>query len=169
MAESGGEGAVDPVELKWFNLNTGKVETARVEGFELSVDAPIATPSRNFVLQEKPWLVLLGAIVLGLIYLFSKLLYPRLKAYAEKRAEKYKESEEWAFAQALHALKSHELNGFLVALDVWSKRMAADPRNDERLDALILKLGGAIYGPKAEDTAGMWREIDANMVRVAGA
>ncbi|MCC0066891.1 MAG: BatD family protein [Rhodovulum sp.] len=51
VAEGGGSGAVPAVTLDWYDLETGRVETASVEGFAIAVEGP---PARS-VAPGRDW------------------------------------------------------------------------------------------------------------------
>lgn len=44
LAQGGGSGHVPEITLDWFNIDSGKIETARAEGFDISVSGP---PTRS--------------------------------------------------------------------------------------------------------------------------
>ena len=50
VAEGGGRGQAPAITFKWFNLGTGKVETATAEGFDIVVTGP---PVRT--LEQRDW------------------------------------------------------------------------------------------------------------------
>ena len=81
VAQYGGKAEYPAIEIKWFNTNTGKIETASVAGRTLVINAPEKpTPA---LLTKKQLIVLCGilAILSVIIWSVKKWLYKKSNGY----------------------------------------------------------------------------------------
>jgi hypothetical protein len=162
LAQSGGDGTAGSVTLDWFNLRTGKVETASVDGFLLTVDAPLAHKPSDVSLWD---LGLAGAAMLALVLiaLFAgRPLWARWSQVWAARHRRYLASASWARKQVHQAVRQRDLDGALRALDIWAKRVPQnDPRNDPSLNAALTALGAARYGHGSASEEDAWQQMEA--------
>lgn len=103
--DSGGEFSLPPLELRWWNLRTGAIEVARIDGMNLSVAGSVLTPLETDRMTPSGigvWLLLAGVLAVS-VYLLrgsaQKLLKARRIAHA-----RYLESEACCFKQLEQAL-----------------------------------------------------------------
>ncbi len=75
VAQSGGQADLPAISLKWFNLESGKVETANVGFVSLTITAPPPPPPGPA--DYARW-VAYGAGVLAIVWLFFRLVWPRI-------------------------------------------------------------------------------------------
>lgn len=158
VAESGGSGAFPEISVSWYNLSSGEVETATVEGFEIAVDAPKAraAPASPRVIGLYS---VFGLILLGLGVLFWHLFAPRLRQWQSERRVRYEASEAWAVAAALKAVEARNMGALLSALDLWAARSSVDPRNDAQLASALSALGSARYGHVQATESDVWAAV----------
>ncbi|MDW4549238.1 hypothetical protein R5H32_07735 [Defluviimonas sp. D31] len=164
IAEGGGTGTAPVIELDWFKLSTGMVETARADPVPLSVDGPpvSATP------VEAPgnWrriavAALAGAAGLALLGLILRRLAPIVRRRAQERRARWLASERRAWRVLTQAIRRRDEAALRPALDEWASRVPGlDPRRDPRARTALAALGAARYGSAAgtEATDG-WRML----------
>ncbi|MEM1151716.1 MAG: hypothetical protein AAGI03_14380, partial [Pseudomonadota bacterium] len=115
VAESGGSGSVPAIEVNWYNLESQSIETTRVDGFELSVDAPIARNRPDI----NPWftlaLVLAGGVLLFGGFRVSRWVLPNLLERHEILRKEREGTENWAYAQLQQAMRRRDYGGVISA------------------------------------------------------
>jgi len=162
IAESGGAATAPPVTLRWFNLETGAVESLSVEGFDLTVDGPSAASKTGLSARALAFAGLLGLCVLVPLVLGVRILRPRLTTYLDARKAAHLASESWAFGQVLRAVMARDFTALQTALNLWAARCpGTDPRRSPPLGPALTALGAAKFGrrPMPEDPA--WIRLDA--------
>ena len=167
IAESGGAGSAPPVSFRWYNLKTGKVETASIDGFDLRVDAPVAADGPP--LDRRLWVLVgvSGSIAAGLLFLGLHFLRPRLRSYLAHRAAARLASEEWAFNEVRRRIAAGDFDGVSKGLDLWAARCPGqDPRSDSDLNLAVTALGAARYGKQPTAEGDAWSRLDAALPTV---
>ena len=158
VAQSGGGGELAPVEVRWYNLSSKKVETATTEGLTISVDAPDAIPPA----RDLRSLALYGAgLVLVVLVGVAALRWvvPPVRAALAARRQRIRASEHWAYKSAQQAARTQDLDAFLRALDVWARRCGVDPRGYAALQSALSAVGQARYGRTITGPATAWDAV----------
>ncbi len=145
VAQSGGTATLPDITLDWYNLKTGKIETATLPGQELTVAAPPPPPPDPR--QIIAW-VLGAAIALGLGAVTWRRLSPGLLRWRAARHAAWLHSESHAAQQVETALKSGDLGRCLEAIDSWSRHHPGVTQTPHwaALQAALLSQGAAQYG-----------------------
>lgn len=162
MAEGGTEGHVPGIQLRWFNLTSGMVETATLEGFDVSVEGPPASspvPERSTLMLAAAGLA--AVVALSLLSLLIRWFWPRAAAAYRRRQVRRFASKAWAEREMLKAIRRHDYTGTLRALDEWASR---PPATDAALLAAVHRaltgVGRAIYGRASEKPpSAEWRAV----------
>jgi len=162
VAEGGGSGAVPAVTLDWYDLETGRVETASVEGFAIAVEGP---PARS-VAPGRDWRRIALGVLAALagaaaaVWLKRRAGPPLARLLAARRAARLA-SEAHAYAVLHRAVARRDNAALRPALDTWAGRLAGqDPRADPRLRDALTALGADLYGPAApRDPAAAWQAL----------
>jgi hypothetical protein len=150
------------VTLDWYNLATGEVETASVEGFAIAVNGPPAQTAA----EPRDWraialMALAGVVALAAgVWAFrrvSPLLGRRIVVARARRLA----SESHAYAELRRVVASRDHAGLRPALDLWSERVTGpDPREEPRVRSVLAEFGAARYGPAAPtDTDHAWHDL----------
>ncbi|QIE55552.1 protein BatD [Pikeienuella piscinae] len=147
MAESGGSGRMPDVELRWFSLKTKKVETAKIDGFGVSVEAPPGSAGiagRSY----RPFVIALITIVaFGLAFRWGG---PRLRVLVSERRRMSLASEGWADEALLRAVRQRDLSATYAALGEWAARKSdVDPWRAPAVERALAGIGAAHFGPTA--------------------
>jgi hypothetical protein len=131
------------ISLKWFNLESGKVETAEVGLVALSITAPPPPPPRPA--DYARWTAY-GAGALAIVWLFFRLIWPRLAKGLRGLAQKWRDSEPYA-ARAVHAaLRGGALTAIYPALDRWLGCFPLITDTDRQvLDRALANIGAARF------------------------
>jgi hypothetical protein len=156
VAQSGGMAELPAITVKWFNLESGKVETAHLGEVSLSITAPPPPPPgpADYARWGVIALVVL-AVAVGLAWLVG----PRLRRARTRIGNIWRGSRRFAHRRVMQALKARDLNETMAAFDLWA---AFDRRSDPHLQARFLdalaQIGAAKYAINAKpDVSLLWR------------
>ncbi|MEM6634707.1 MAG: hypothetical protein AAF667_02335 [Pseudomonadota bacterium] len=160
VAESGGSGAVPAVELRWYNLESGEIETASIDGFEVTVDGPVA---RNLPKVDAR-IVALIAVLAGLALYAAirgfRYLSPRIAGYLARRRAAHVASEAWAYDRLRSSVADKNYPAFAADFEVWWHRLPGPSSHlDPPLRAAIAELGACIYGKGHNDANKAWADV----------
>lgn len=137
MMEKAGSYRLPPVEVRWWNVRSGRVETARLDGAELQVaenpDAIRAPPAGAKRAADWRWLLDLvaehwlaalacAAVLLSLLWAAPRALR-RLSAWHRQRRVARLASEPHAFRRVLAAGCGRDPRRFYFALLAWAGRL----------------------------------------------
>ncbi|MEL7011902.1 MAG: hypothetical protein AAFO72_01345 [Pseudomonadota bacterium] len=160
VAESGGSGTVPALELAWYNLETKRVETARIDGFELTVDGPVARDRPDVDPRLLAVIAIVGAALLFGCVRLSRWLLWQIRNWRADRKRAREASEEWAFAQVKIALQRRDYGAVMRALTVWKARLPQSGDLEEAdLRAALLAIGRNLYGHDTASSAAAWRDL----------
>lgn len=163
VAESGGSGAVPDISLQWYNISSKKVETARLEGFDVSVDAPVAQEDRISV-QRIAAYAGIAALLLLAFAIVARWILPRVFILRAARRSRFEASEAFAFAQLKAAVTARDIGQTYRAFDIWAARSLGNPHENTVLKSAFSDLGAARYGAEKakEDMAwvGLLKALD---------
>lgn len=162
LAQSGGEGAAEAIAFDWFNLKTGQIETVSLEGFDLTVDAPVAR-SGDTASPRKLAIALAVCVgsILALVFA-GRPLWARWVRHKKTRRDSYLASEKFAQDQFNEAIAQRDLSACLLALDLWNTRNPnSGPRGDMAIQSALTTLGAARYGKDQASDANGWQQLQA--------
>jgi hypothetical protein len=163
VAEGGGRGEAPAVSLDWYNLGTGKVETAELPAIPVFVEGPPAVSDAS---PPTDWqaIVLAGFVILIALGLSAKTLrhlVPYLAAGFRRRRARWIASEQFAWRSLQRAIGARDYAAVRPALDVWADRVTgSDPRREPRLSNALASLGAARYGAGGHSGGQDWRKLD---------
>jgi hypothetical protein len=167
VAESGGSGAVPPVTLRWFNLQTGEIETVRSEGFDLSVDAPVARTRPDLDGAAMARLVGIAVASMSGLYLIYRFAMPPVLSVLRARKEARLASADHAFHGVRREIRGRNYGHLAEALDQWNARVVQmDLMTDCDLRNALMALGAALHGAQPSDAAREWSALDHAVVQV---
>lgn len=138
VAEAAGTYTIPEKSLSWYNLESGKIETATVPAISLQVTGTAgAQPDQ----QAAPfdwrglfrWFVLI-ALVAVLATVAWRLLSPGVKRSATALKERYYTSESYLFRQLTAAIRHHDFNGTLQRASRWKTAVGGDVRSSDWKD-----------------------------------
>lgn len=165
VAEGGGSGRVPPVRLDWYSLETNQIETASVDGFDVSVKGPPAGAG-----DARDWwstgLAAVAALAgLAVAALALRWATPRLRRWFGHRRHTWQQSEPYAFRALEAVVRRRDQDALRPALDTWAARTAGpvDPRQTPELRSALLALGAARYSADAgsRSEAAAWAKLAA--------
>ncbi|MCV6598777.1 MAG: hypothetical protein OIF40_17070 [Mangrovicoccus sp.] len=162
LAEGGGGGSLPDITLKWYNITSGQVETAQIDGVKLDVTGPpavLADPAARGALIAWAAAALAALGILGLVL---RRFWPRFKAgFAAKRAA-YEASEPYAWHGVQQAIKQQDLHALHGALDLWAMRHdGKDPRQSPRVEQALCNLGASQYAAHGASAAAQsWTKLE---------
>lgn len=160
IAQSGGAGSAAEVTLDWYNLDSGKIETASVEGVALKVDAPVASTAPDLDPRLVAALVVLVIANLGLLAIAWRYVWPKWQQYQSERRSRQLASEHWAYSQLAKVVADRDFGALWPALDLWASRLPrADPRLDPDVASAVSALGAARYGVTPDNETAAWRQL----------
>jgi hypothetical protein len=162
LAQSGGEGAAEPISLEWYNLKSGKVETVSVPPVPLMVDAPVVLDSPVIPVRTLLGVGIALAAMLILFLFAGRPLWDRCRVYRATREARYLGSPASARNQLRAAVRRRDLAGSLRALDLLAARLRqSDPRRDPGIAGALTVIGAARYGSGTVSEAEGWLRLDA--------
>lgn len=167
MAVGGGSGAVPEIRLDWFDLDTSRIETAVVAGFDISVTGP---PAKSDAPRDWRRIAMVGAALVALALALGYLL-PRLARWARSRRANWLASPGYARKALLHQIAMRDYPGTMAALSAWQAKVQdIAPACRDRIDACLLQISAPIYGQAtpAQGNAQAWQQL-AKAVQTASA
>lgn len=157
VAQTDGTAKLPAVSIDWFNLQTGKVETASVPEVALTVTgAPPPPPDPAGIARLAGLVVLIAAMAWGA----WRLLGTRVKAAIAGLRRRWAGSELRADRAVIRAIRQRDLSATVAALDDWlGFYPAAAPAETADLAAALAAIGAAHYGPRPGDPVPAWRGV----------
>jgi predicted CXXCH cytochrome family protein len=171
VASAGGAFQLPPVRLDWFNLNTGRVETAEIDGLEIVVSGDVAASSDERAARWPALLAALALLVLAAIAWAAWRLAPLVGAWRQRRRVAWQASERFACQAVRSALRARDLAAALSAKTVWDTRLPPTAQRAETaLDGAFVRLSAARYGrtPGTPDAAD-WAAAEAALAQARDA
>lgn len=162
MAEGGAAGRVPGIELRWFNLKSGTIETATLDGFDISVEGPPAArpaPERSTLMLAAAGLAAL--VVLAVFALLIRRYWPRaIDAYRRRQARRLA-SKAWAERAMLKVIQRRDYPATLRAVDEWAARPpVTDAARIVPVYRALTGIGRSIYGQvEGKPQSGEWRTV----------
>lgn len=166
LAQSGGADMAPALSIDWYNLGTGAVETATVEGIDLSVDAPVAREGRELSPQKLIWLCIGVAVLLVIVALTWRSARRHWIALRTRRQSRYRASASFDRDQTRSAIARRDLSATLNALDRWARRFPDhNPGTDPAVVQALATLGALRYANDAAGTSetACWSGLDATV------
>lgn len=160
VAQAGGAAELPELRLDWFNLASGRIETARVDAVPVNVAPPPPPPAdpRDLVLRAA---AVVGLAVIG--YALLRRVWPSLAHLVSLLRRRWLDSERRAHRSVLRALHARDLPAVLTALAAWRRhvpRTASAAQDD--LDRALAPLRAARYGSAGQPAqASDWRRATA--------
>lgn len=162
MAIGGGAGRAPAVKIAWFNLKTGKIESAEAPGFDISVTGP---PPKSAVVGMGPdWRSMLVwvavALAAGIILIWA---WPRAKEAFSARRAAWLASQAHARRMLLAAISRHDYPATAHWLAEWrSKQPDPGPGAMRDISERMVRVGATIYrSERTPDDGKAWRDLAA--------
>ncbi|MGR3780364.1 MAG: hypothetical protein ACU0DT_03760, partial [Albimonas sp.] len=164
LAEGGGAGELPAIALRWWDLDEGRIKVAEVPALAISVDGLPARSGPADPAARLRLALLAGAglaSLLLLVWLARRAAPPLRRRLAARRAARLaSEGHAWGELQAV--LRRRDAAALRPALDRWAARAPGDPRAGPQVQAALLALGAARYGPRPPgEAAADWRALSA--------
>lgn len=146
VAQSDGAVSLPPLSVQWFDLDSGSVETATVEGRDLIVTAPPPPPPGPADYARWAGLVLALLLTGWLVLRFAA---PRLVAGYTHLRGLWLGSETYAARAVRRALRENSLGAAYSTIEHWQSFFPdPDPAGRAELDAALAGLGAQRFGPE---------------------
>lgn len=162
VALAEGPAALPALSLAWFNLDTGKVETITLEGASYEVAPGPAAPFE----WDRATLMQLALAVLGIlvaIALFSRYVWPAMRAWLVARREARRRSEPVMYRQIEAAVVARDLTGALAARAAYDAAHGSGhptPKLDHAFSGVTeTSFGATPVAP--QETAARWSALAA--------
>jgi hypothetical protein len=168
IAEGVGSGMAPAVELEWFDLDTGTLQTARIDAFPLSVVGPPAASAT--AAQEGPdlrdlaVLATMGLVCLTTLLLMLRYALPRARRLLSAIRQRWRHSEPQGWIALRRVIRQRDYAGLRPAIDTWTRRLdvpyiARDPSLQRSLTGLGEARYGSRTGPERQD----WQDIERRL------
>jgi hypothetical protein len=171
IAEGGGSGMAPAVELAWFNLDTGTVQTARIDAFPLSVDGPLAESATAG--QDGPdmrSLAVLGGMALAILTIVLLMLrygLPPARRLLSDIRQRWRHSELQGWCSLRSVIRQRDYAGLRPAIDTWTRRLDAHSiAHDRTLQKSLTGLGEARYSTRTGMDQQHWQSIKRRLVQL---
>lgn len=164
VAQEGGVANLPEIAVDWFNLETGTVETARVDGLGVRVAPPPPPPPDPLDLALRG----LGALLaLGLVWWAARRIGPHLGRAVTWARARWLGSEMRAHRTVLRAFRGHDIGAVTAALEGWRSHWPGSAPDDlAALNDALRPLRAARYAPAAAPARPPdWRRAEATYRR----
>ncbi len=150
-----GEATLGALHIDWFNLDTGQVETASVEGRSFTIAGEAASSAT----EALDWRQLVGSVAVGLLILW--ILRKTWPALVQKLAElkaRWTSSEPYAFRTVMKAIRKRDLNLTYAALLQWLDHFPDASQNT--LQPALERIGSKRFSNSlSEDSGDPWHAL----------
>ncbi len=175
VAESAGRYQIPEQELSWYNLASGKIETASVPAIDLTVTGPAIS---NEPVDEPIDLKTIALNMIGLLILagVAITLYRKFSAPVSARlhtlAEQIKASEWYAYRNFKRALGARNYSLALKTALIWRARIEARKTDTDwrAFETAAINLGAAHFGDQRQQESAkseaLWRAIGIEAAKV---
>ncbi len=166
LAETALAGELPDVSVAWFNLKSGKIETATVAAIPVSSKA--APPPPNEPFDWRQFLpTIAGLLIFGVgIWIWRRWCARPFANWRAARHAAHLASESYAFRQLQSACKARNLDAARSAYDIWSQRMPNTTADSEAVTQAFLAIGRARFGDgAAHDDGQHWATLSAALVK----
>lgn len=122
IAQADGQVSLPPIVLDWFNVETGKIEQAKVDGLDLAIlAAPVAPLTLSpQLLARYAALGLFATLSLWLAaWLLMRFVLPVVHTRVQAARLAFRASEPYAYRQLNRAIDARALDRVLTGLDRW--------------------------------------------------
>lgn len=155
VAQTGGSTRLPTITFEWYNLDSGKVETATLDGLALEIAEPPAPPlsARDLV---RYGLIILGIILVCLVAF--RTLTPVLRRAVQRLQARWITSEKYAHRRVLNAFSDQDLNQTTAALAHWHRFYTQSSLHDSNdLTLCLSRIGEAKFSQKKQtDLTPLW-------------
>lgn len=169
MAEGSGSGELPAIEVRWYNLKTGTVETAALDPVPVSAKAPPATTTGlPWGLDARTWLMAgLGLAALGL---FLWRVAPAARRTLGFWQQRRRAGKAHARKAVLGAIAARDYPATVAAMQVWAARAPETPQDDQQAIREALRpLSARRYGGASDaDATRDWQTLERTVRRVSG-
>lgn len=160
MAVGGGAGRAPAVRIAWFNLETGKIESAEAPGFDISITGPPPTSATSRTTPD--WRMILAMLVALLAAVtILRQAWPRAQKAFIARREAWLASEVHARRKLLAAISRHDYPATAHWLAQW-RGIVRDPDPDAMrcISERMARIGATIYrSERTPDESKAWRDL----------
>ncbi|MEM8631967.1 MAG: hypothetical protein AAGF74_12075 [Pseudomonadota bacterium] len=166
VAQGEGEAVLPGLELAWFNLDTGAVETVSVPEVALTVLPGAPTPAEQ---ESARWLIfgyfLAALLCAAAIWGINRLYGPRLRAAWQARRAQHRASEGYAFRALRSAIAGQDLTAAAAAAGTWAAHFPRDASGP--LAAALSEVSAKRYGPDpVQPSRADWNALDAAVYEI---
>ena len=167
MAEGDGAGEAPEVAVRWYNLESGTIETSRVPGFDVTVIAPPpppAPPDYGRIARN----ALFALVAAAALFWLLRRIWPSVDALLQARRQRYLDSERYAFGRLRESIQSRNYTQALAGLEAWAALLpGTDPSRDNKVSAALDAIGRAHYSPSpTPEGRKVWGELYAALCEI---
>lgn len=158
VAQTDGTLVLPDVSIDWFNLESGKIETASVPEVTLTVTG--APPKPTDPADVAKWLAL-AALALAISWGVVKWARPTISSRIEALRDRWHGSERYAHRAVLAAIADQDLSTVMIQIDHWKSFVpAGDTADFRQLDTALAGVGAARFGDETQsDMTLQWRQV----------
>ncbi|WP_109311850.1 BatD family protein [Ruegeria sp. AU67] len=159
LAQQGGQTQLQPITIRWYNLDTNQVEKIDIDAVDLTLAPPKWQPPDADTIFR---LLALAAGLTLVLWAFVRFLGPRVTSWKQARRDRYRISPDFALDALRKALQANDISMSYSALEMWKLR-SDTPDKAIGLEEQLARIGAARYssrtGPKPEAWAAALSEL----------
>ncbi|MGV6804530.1 MAG: hypothetical protein ACWA49_10015 [Ruegeria sp.] len=157
VAQDGGQSGLPEISIDWFNLKTGKVETAKVDQIPLVlIPPPWQMPDQEVLVR----ITLIFAVLIGSIVLILRKLRPIVRERLNEKNRRYLASPQFAYKSLKQAVSDRDLAGVYSALEKW-KVLTACSVDTVEFEAGLAQIGASRYRGNSGRAREDWENLRA--------
>ncbi|TLP57660.1 protein BatD [Parasedimentitalea maritima] len=149
LAQVGGSATLPSIEIEWFNIDMGTVETARLDALTVQVAKP---PEARRAPSERALQLATALAFLALAVLVLHSFRPRLHNYIQILKTRWMSSELFARRAVQQSIKSEDLWQLQAKLATWGDHFPSlTPSQCCEIEQALTQVGRGLYGPSTSN------------------
>ncbi|WP_295800034.1 BatD family protein [uncultured Microbulbifer sp.] len=159
VVESAGGGELPAITLRWYNLDTGKIESTEVAAVTVRAGKP---PLSSRVSLWNLALLLVGTAMLWMLgWYYAR---PRFVRWQRQQQTANRETGRTALQHLRTAVSDKDYDGALHAYYAWARHTGNE---DDQVRSKLLALGAARYGAAGAADAALWQSLQRAVATLA--
>ncbi|WP_282168264.1 hypothetical protein [Ruegeria atlantica] len=152
LAQQGGQTQLQPITIRWYNLNTNQIEKIDIDAVDLTLAPPKWQPPDADTIFR---LLALAAGLTLVLWALARFLGPRVTSWKQARRDRYQISSDFALDTLRKALQANDISMSYSALELWKLR-SDTPDMAIGLEEQLARIGAARYSSRTGSKPEAW-------------